>query len=134
LPQTLAPLHASRLGHRQAAEWLASQPEKQEAVLDTRGFTSLFSGRPTYTFEQAKRALRNPRLAYIVVECRELQYDSRRGRTLRQLLATGGQRVACFAAENPGAETVEIHRWHGWPPTSAISVAAVHDSPLTTHH
>ncbi len=111
LPRTLAPLHASRLGHRQAAQWLASQPEPDDTVLDTRGFTRFFSGRKTYDFEQGKQALRDPRLAYIVVEHRELEYDSHRGQTLRELLARGSRLMGRFAADSPGVEPVEVYQW-----------------------
>jgi hypothetical protein len=119
LPQTLAPLHVSRLGHRQAAEWLAAQEDTGTSVLDTRGFTQLFSGHKTYAFEDAKRALRDPQLAYVVVERRELGYDSRRGRTLRELLSRGAQSVACFALDMPGVEPVEVYRWTGPLPVAS---------------
>jgi hypothetical protein len=111
LPRTLAPLHASRLGHRDAARWLALQGEPDGTVLDTRGFTRFFSGRKTYDFEQGRLALRDPRLAYVVVERRELEYDSQRGRTLRELLSRGAVCVARFAADASHAETVEVYRW-----------------------
>jgi hypothetical protein len=111
LPRTLAPLHASRLGHRQAAQWLAARSQPDDAVLDTRGFTRFFSGRRTYDFPQGRRALRDPHLAYIVVEHRELEYDSRRGQTLRELLARGSRLMGRFAADSPGMEAVEVYQW-----------------------
>jgi len=111
LPPTLTPLHASRLGHRQAAHWLASQEDRTGAVLDTRGWTQFYSGRKTYAYDQAKKALGDPQLSYIVVERRELEYDSRRSRTLRDILARAGERVAQFTPGKSSHQTVEIYRW-----------------------
>jgi hypothetical protein len=112
LPRTLAPQHASRLGHRQAAAWLAEQANPGDAVLDTRGWSRLYTDLRTYPYDQAKRALRDTRLAYIVLEQPERQFDSRRGQTLRELLAHGGEFVGRFTSGQPNCKTVEIYRWH----------------------
>jgi hypothetical protein len=124
LPRTLAPLHASRVGHRKAAQWLASQPGPHGAVLDTRGFTRFFSGRKTYDFAQGRQALRDPHLAYVVVERRELEYGSRRSQTLRELLARGSTCVARFAGDAAHAEAVEVYQWPGNAPSLTVATAS----------
>lgn len=113
LTATLRPLHTSRWGHRQAAEWLAAQDIAAHCVLDTRGWTALYSGRPTYRHEAASAALANSQLAYIVVEQRELAVDSPRGRTLRELLDRSADRLMCFATPAEAVDSgVAIYRWH----------------------
>jgi hypothetical protein len=110
----IEPLHASRLGHRRAAEWLAQGADVPGAVLDTRGWTGLYSGRPTYRYEDARKAFSDPELAYVVLERRELEYASRRSRTLRHLLTLGAERVATFPESRtaePGPRTVVVYRW-----------------------
>jgi len=113
LPRTLAPLHASRIGHRLAAEWLASAAEPRGAVLDTRGWTGLYTARSTYRYDAARRAFADPLLCYVVVEEAELHFASERSRTLRLMLDRAGKCVARFstAGSSRGA-TVLIYRWN----------------------
>jgi len=115
LPQTLMRFHYSRLGHRQAAEWLAQQGPTPGSVFDTLGWTGLYSGRQTYDIEQAPAALADPGLAYVVVEQRELQLPSGRSRTLRYLVETGGEPVGEFppaASRESKHRPVLVYRWH----------------------
>jgi hypothetical protein len=115
LSETLQPLHASRRGHRLAGQWLAQQADAPGPVLDTRGWTGLYSGRTTCRYDRAAAAFGDPQLAYVVLERRELEYGSRRSRTLEHLLNVAGQRVAVFPGPNPDASergTVLIYRWH----------------------
>lgn len=110
--QLIRPLHHSRWGHRQAAEWLATRGTAAGAVLDTRGWTALYSGRPTYRHEAAPLALASARLEYVVVEQRELELDSPRSKTLRELLSRSARQIMRFAPD--GAEPglgVCVYRW-----------------------
>jgi 4-amino-4-deoxy-L-arabinose transferase-like glycosyltransferase len=123
LPRTLTPLHTSRIAHRQAGVWLATA-DQPGTVLDTRGWTALYSRRPTLRYDAAKTAYRLPGLAYVVVEQRELELDSARAKTLRHLLAGAAQRVAMFAApRNRSEENVLIFRWHPERFTEELRVA-----------
>ena len=90
LPQTWMHLHDSRVGHRAAGEWLGTQAEFPGAVLDTQGWTGLYSGRGTYPYENAPAALRDPHLAYVVLQRGEFDRQSARSRTLRWLIETAG--------------------------------------------
>jgi hypothetical protein len=108
----LAPLHASRAGHRRAGEWLA-RAEAPGAVLDTRGWTAFYSGRPTHRYDAARSAFRQGDLAYVVLEQRELEFDSRRSRTLAHLLAGAARPAARFPAPSGRrADTVLVYRWY----------------------
>jgi len=111
LASTLKPLHASRLGHRRAAEWLIHSDHGAGAVLDSRGWTGLYTDRHTYLCDAGWQAVADPQLAYIVVESWELELPSRRSRTLRQLVQTRARLVATFAdPQNPGAAEVSVYR------------------------
>ena len=55
---------------------MAGQTDLHGAVLDTQGWTGLYSGRETYAYESARVALSDPHLAYLVLEGREIGYDS----------------------------------------------------------
>ena len=57
-PRTFRALHATRTPHRDAGEWLAQAAAAEDKVLDTRCLSALYSGRETYSFQFAKRALR----------------------------------------------------------------------------
>jgi 4-amino-4-deoxy-L-arabinose transferase-like glycosyltransferase len=112
LPKTLAPLHPNRAGHRQAGQWLAADQGSPGTVLDTRGWTALYSGRPTLRYDVAKAAYRRPDLAYVVIEQRELELDSARARTLSHLLSGAAEQVALFAApEGRSQDNVLVYRW-----------------------
>ncbi|OYV96211.1 MAG: hypothetical protein B7Z73_01110 [Planctomycetia bacterium 21-64-5] len=110
-PDCLATLHASRAGHRQAASWLAHNAQPSQAVLDSRGWTALYTGRKTYRYEAAQAAFADPSLAYVVVEQAELELPSRRSETLRLLMAQAGEPVARFSAAGGDKHHVVIHRW-----------------------
>jgi 4-amino-4-deoxy-L-arabinose transferase-like glycosyltransferase len=107
----LPPLHASRRAHREAAQWLADHAKTNEAVLDSRGFTALYTGRKTYRYEAAQAAFTDPALTYVVVERQELAAKSRRSETMRFLLARAGEPVARFAAADSEQHGVIVHRW-----------------------
>ncbi|MHC4180618.1 MAG: hypothetical protein ACYSWU_24225, partial [Planctomycetota bacterium] len=115
LPQTLMRLHHSRLGHRAAGQWLAGQTDLPGAVLDTQGWTGLYSGRETYAYASARAALGDPHLAYLVLEGREVGYSSGRSRTLRWLIERAARPVAEFpdpAMRKPNQEPVIVYRWN----------------------
>ena len=115
LPQTLAGLHSSRLGHRLAGEWLATEAGTPGRVLDTVGWSGLYSGRPTYGYARARRAIAGGRLAYVVVERRELGFDSDRGRTLRYLLESAAEPAAAFPQSRlrkHNQRVVLVYRWY----------------------
>jgi len=104
------PLHHSRVAHRQVAHWLASRSEAA-AVLDSRGWSALYSGKTTYRMQAASQALSDDRLAYVVLEKRELHFGSRRARQLHELLAPCGPPVARFRhPTHPGLEDVVVYR------------------------
>ncbi|MCX7426807.1 MAG: hypothetical protein NTW96_14415, partial [Planctomycetia bacterium] len=111
----LDPLHAARSGYREAGQWLAAQSEPAGAVLDTLGWTALYSGRPTCQYDEAKAAFCDPRLAYVVAREEELRRPSDRARSLRHLLEVAGQPVATFSPEpNNGVppSAVVVYRWY----------------------
>ncbi|HVX14790.1 MAG TPA: hypothetical protein VHC22_26610 [Pirellulales bacterium] len=106
-----APLHASRGAHREAARWLTENADRSVAVLDSRGWTALYTGRKTYRYEAAQAAFSDPALAFVVVEQAELAADSRRSETMRLLMSHAGEPVARFAAAGSDKHSVVIHRW-----------------------
>ena len=128
LPQTLIRLHESRLGHRAAGEWLAGQGDPSGTVLDTQGWTGLYSGRETYVYEETPAALGDPHLAYLVLEGREVGYQSGRSRTLCWLIESAAGPVAEFpdpATRSPNQESVVVYRWHAERFLSRARAAAV---------
>lgn len=112
LGQTLLPVGRAAQAHREAGQWLAGQTESG-TVVDTRGWSRLYSGRKTYQYADGAVAFADSRVRYVVVEPWELQGDSPRSRTLCRLLAMAGEPATEFAG--PGAElrrAVAVYRWH----------------------
>lgn len=107
----LRPLHASRAGHRTAANWLNAHAAANDAVLDSRGWTALYTGRKTYRYEAAQLAFCDVALRYVVVEQAELEANSRRGETLRLLVAQAGEPAAHFAPARAAKHGVTVWRW-----------------------
>jgi hypothetical protein len=118
LAASLRPAHHSQLAHRQAADWLRSTAAEPGAVLDQQGWTALYTGRKTYRFDAAETALADPRLAYVVVERRDWEAESPRGRSLRAVLGAADSAVAVFAADR-GRRERDVLIF----PTSSIDVA-----------
>jgi hypothetical protein len=115
LPRLLVPLHHSRQAHRMAAQWLVDEAETPGAVLDTHGWTGMYSGRKTYDYTDACRAFSDPQLSYVVVEVQEFRHDSDRARTLSRLMQLAGEPVARFPMSADGAanrQPVVVYRWH----------------------
>ena len=107
---TLRPLHAGRIAHRRAGCWLATA-ERFGVVLDTKGWTGLYSTRTTFQYDRARETFADPRLAYVVVQREDLQTTSGRGRTLRFLLDTAAEPAATFAGHG-GRGAVTVYRWY----------------------
>jgi len=113
--QTIQPLHTVRCGHWAAAQWLANDAHQSGIVLDTRGWTGLYSNRKTLRYDQAKQAFDNPQLAYVVLERRELSFKSIRSRTLKHMLQTAGKPTKVFSGpsgEKSDPRSVIVYRWH----------------------
>ena len=111
-PRIARPLHASREAHRRVGDWLARADRLPGHVLDSRGWSALYSGRTTYRMQAADDALASERLAYIVLEQGELRVDTRRGRRLRSLLQRCGSPVARFRhPTRPNRDDVLVFRW-----------------------
>jgi 4-amino-4-deoxy-L-arabinose transferase-like glycosyltransferase len=112
VPQ-VKPGHRSRWGHWAAGRWLGEHAQASDAVLDTRGWAAFVSGRPSYDYWHVRQALTDARLAYIVVGEEELSATSRRGATLRAVLAYAASPVAAFPGEANGAGSgVRVYRYH----------------------
>lgn len=111
LPRTLAPFHGNRAAHRQAGRWLAAAVG-HEAVLDTHAWTGLYSGRRTWRFDQAERALLDGQTRWLVVEERELAGSGRRARTLRELAATGMLAASFVSGTGRRQTRVVVYRWN----------------------
>jgi 4-amino-4-deoxy-L-arabinose transferase-like glycosyltransferase len=108
------PAHRTRLGHRLAAGWLARHAAAGQSVVDTQGLTGLYSGLPTIPYAASRTELGRDGLRYFVVEDQELRRPSKRGQTLRLLLATAGQHAASFPAADERDHRVagvSVYRW-----------------------
>ncbi len=104
------PLHGDRAGHRLAGDWLAERNVPRGRILDSWGWTAIYSGGATYRYDAAREAFRDPRLCYVVVEGRDLDSSSRRAETLRGLLDAQAECVARF--DPPGGQSpVLIFHW-----------------------
>jgi hypothetical protein len=122
VPPAAAPLHASRTAHRQASDWLADTAGGAGAVLDTRGWTGLYTSQLTYDYTRAAAAFADPALAYVVVERHEVASASDRATTLRRLLDVAAEPVATFTASGDRPDSnVEVYRWHGDRLTAALA-------------
>jgi len=104
------PLHGDRAGHRLAGDWLAERAVPRDWILDSWGWTALYSHGATYRYDAAREAFQDPRLQYVVVEGRDLDSGSRRAETLRGLLDAQAECVARF--DPPGGQSpVLIFHW-----------------------
>jgi len=111
LMQTLMPVGRGAEAHRAASQWLLAQPIAG-TVIDTKGWSRLYSGRKTYQYADGAAAFADPSVRYVVVEPWELQGDSPRTRTLCRLLATAGEPAAEFAgAGGQSRRGVVLYRW-----------------------
>ena len=115
LPENLLPLRATRLGYRQAGQWLA-RDGTPGMVLDTWGVSGFYSGRNTRLYNDPQSLFGHPDLAYIVLQQRELTFPTTRSRSLRRILELAAEPAARFA--DPYAvggelgESVVVYRWH----------------------
>ena len=109
------PVHSSRGGHRAAAGWIAENARRGDRVVDTQGWTGLYSGLTTVPYEKSRTELTVPGIRYLVIEDRELDYDSRRSRTIKWLLEKAGTQVAEFPVSTTGkgtSATVLVYEWN----------------------
>jgi hypothetical protein len=115
LPAVVAqskPIHPSRWGHWAAGQWLAAHADVDDAVLDTRGWAGFLSGRAAYGPWHVRQALADERLRFLVMERRELESPSDRGRRLSAWIEPNGRLVAAFPAQAGGTTSeVLIYRY-----------------------
>ena len=111
------PIHASRMGHWAAGQWLAQHMDEQEAVLDTRCWAGFLSGRVSYGPWHITQALADPRLGYIVVEQRELDAPSPRAQRLGEWLGEHASLLERFP-KTPDGITDEVLLYRFRPVTS----------------
>lgn len=110
------PPHPSRWGHGAAGRWLADRASAREKVLDTRGWATFVSGRPAHDYWHVRQALMDPALSYVVVGEDERTASSRRGETLRAILAYAAEPAAEFP-EREGGPSVGVRVYRFRPPT-----------------
>jgi len=116
------PPHQSRWGHGEAGKWLAAHADPGQKVLDTRGWAAFVSGRSAHDYWHVRQALLDPQLAFVVVGEDERSADSRRGETLRALLAYAAEPVAEFPERKGGQRVgVRVYRFH--PPSDWRGIA-----------
>ncbi len=109
--------HPSRWGHLAAGSWLREHSDPDAKVLDTRGWASFVRGIPGYDYWHVRQALSDQQLRYVVVGADELEAPSRRGATLRAMLAYAGKPVAEFPGRKDGRGVgVKVYRFD--PPRS----------------
>lgn len=94
--------HQSRASHSEAGRWLAEHAGPGDAVLDTRGWAAFVSGLRAYDYWHVRQALTDGRLAFVVVGDDELSATSRRGETLRAVLAFAAEEAAAFPGPRGG--------------------------------
>ncbi len=112
LPE-VRPEHRSRWGHRAAGRWINENARAGDAVLDTRGWASFIADRPSYDYWHVRQALTDAHLAYIVVGADELSAPSRRGTTLRAMLAYAAEPAVAFPEEQGGnGREVQVFCYH----------------------
>ena len=114
----LKPSHPTRWGHWAAGRWLAENARPGETILDTRGWAAFVSGRPSYDYWHVRQAFTDSHLAYIAAGTDELKAESRRGATLRAVLAYAAEPVAGFPAvrgdRGVGVQVFRYHRPASW--------------------
>jgi hypothetical protein len=117
------PSHPSRWGHRAAGLWLIDHVRPDQSVLDTRGWATFVANTRSYDYWHVRQALTDASLAYVVVGDDELRAASRRGATLRAMLAYAAYPVAEFPerkGESPSGVWVYRYRrpesWEGLRP------------------
>ncbi len=115
--QLYHPPHPSRWGHGAAGRWLAANAGNSDKVLDTRGWATFVSGRPGLDYWHVKQALIDPKLSFVVVGEDERTAPSRRGETLRAILAYAAEPIISFP-EREGGSTVGVRIYRFVPPST----------------
>ncbi len=114
LPKMLQPLHLSRWGHRQAANWLAAHDAQHAPVLDQHAIASFYTGAKRYRYQQLFAAMRDPRLRYVVVEGDDLRRTEPLYLRLREFVAELGPPQAAFPYfENDTENGVFVYAYSG---------------------
>jgi hypothetical protein len=113
-PQALEPLHPSRWGLRAAGEWLRHYANQEAIVLDIHLVATAYAGLPAYGCSEHRRALSDPRLAFVVIDWDDLARRDPPYHQIVDFLRRYGQVVAAFPAREgslePGVFIFEIRR------------------------
>jgi hypothetical protein len=65
-PGAVASIDPGFHGYREAGEWLASQAKGSDLILDPKGFSLFYSGRPGYAFATLVEGVHDPKVRWVV--------------------------------------------------------------------
>ncbi len=65
-PAAIASIDPGFHGYRQAGEWLARSALPGEGVVDPKGFSLFYAGKPGYTFATLAQGVHDPRVRWVV--------------------------------------------------------------------
>jgi hypothetical protein len=65
-PSAFSAIDPGFRGYRQAGEWLASSAPRRDVVLDPKGFSLFYAGRPGYTFATLERGVHDPNVRWVI--------------------------------------------------------------------
>ncbi len=107
IPVYWKPLHASRAGAMAAAQWLFQQAQPGDAVFDAHLISGAMAGLPTYGLAALPHAVRDPRLAFVVVDRSDLWREDHPYDRIRAFVRERGREVARFLVpDRPDATTI----------------------------
>jgi hypothetical protein len=69
--RTLRPLHAHRVGHKEAGFWLATQLHDADKVVDPYGWASFYADRPPFKRVRNAYKVDPPASVYVIMEPQE---------------------------------------------------------------
>ena len=65
-PAAIASIDPGFHGYRQAGEWLASSARPGDGMVDPKGFSLFYAGKPGYTFATLAQGVHDPRVRWVV--------------------------------------------------------------------
>jgi hypothetical protein len=65
-PSAVSAIDPGFHGYRQAGEWLASNAQRGDVVLDPKGFSLFYAGRHGYTFATLEKGVHDPNVRWII--------------------------------------------------------------------
>ena len=127
-PSAVSAIDPGFHGYRQAGEWLASNAHRGDVVLDPKGFSLFYAGRPGYTFATLEQGVHDPKVRWVIGHEALVYGPWDYGKAIRAVV--GDRRPVRIFPEKPAHRVSKVYVFDLAQPAEQTAGAVAPPSPV----